>query len=265
MHPSALIVLLALGLQTPAPPAATPPATRESPAGGAATGILFKSITVDDETYTYCVYVPFEYTSERAWPTILFLCGSGDAGNDGLRTIDSGIGRILRRDRKRIPAIVVFPQCRQNQTWVGAAQTLAVRCLEENSREYHVDHDRVYLTGLSLGGQGAWLLAARYPRHFAAVVPICGFIDGLNQPADADRLKQVATNLKDVPIWAFHGAADRNVPVGRTREVIAALKAAGNTTTRYTEYPDLTHNCWDRAYGEAELWKWLLAQKRRSE
>lgn len=237
------------------------PATTQPAAASSATGILFKSLDLDGERFVYSVYVPLEYDPDKEWPVILFLCGSGDTGDDGLRPLDSGIGRVLRRDRRMIPAIVVFPQCRPNSLWTGKMARMALRCLEQTSREYNLDHERVYLTGLSLGGAGAWSIGTDYAQHFAAIVPICGFLDNISGPAEPRVLERTTAALRDVPIWTFHGGADRNVPVQRTREIVAALRQAGNRV-QYTEYPEVGHTCWDKAYDDRELWRWLFAQRR---
>ena len=225
----------------------------------AATGFLYKTLTIDKETYAYSVYVPPDYTPEKAWPVILFLHGSGERGDDGLLQTEVGLGRAIRRNYRTIPAIVVMPQCRPQTAWVGPMAQMALRCLEATSREYRCDPDRLYLTGLSLGGNGAWLLAAQYPDSFAAVVPICGFAELRESTGLVEKL---APRLKNMPIWCFHGDADGNVPVEKSREMVAAIRKVGGTI-EYTEYAGGTHNVWDRTYGDYKLWKWLFAQKRR--
>jgi len=225
-----------------------------------ATGFLHKTLTIEQEAYAYCVYVPPEYTAEKPWPVILFLHGSGERGRDGFAQTEIGIARLIRRRHDLVPAIVVMPQCRPKTGWVGQMAKMALRCVEATSREYRCDSDRVYLTGLSMGGNGAWLLAAQFPQSFAAVVPICGFAELRESTGLAEKL---APRLTDLPIWCFHGDADTNVPVGKSRELVAAIRSAGGTI-KYTEYKGGTHNVWDRAYGSKALWKWLFAQKRPS-
>lgn len=238
--------------------------TQSAPASGSdeptktATGFLYKTLTFEHETYAYGVYIPPDYTPDRPWPVILFLHGSGERGDDGLLQTDVGIGRAIRHNHRAIPAIVVMPQCRDKHDWVGPMSQLALRCIEQTSREYYLDPDRLYLTGLSLGGQGAWNLAARLPDRFAAVVPVCGFAE-LGPPTGlATRL---AEHLTKVPIWCFHGDEDKAVPVEKGREMVEAVREAGGNI-QYTEVKGGTHNVWDRAYGDRELWRWLFAQKR---
>ncbi len=229
----------------------TPPADSGA-APVADTGFLYKTVTSDEREYAYCVYVPPEYDPVRPWPTILFLHGSGERGSDGFLHTDVGIARTLRRNRKMIPAIVVMPQCVRGGTWTQPAMaTMALRCLEDVSRHYHVDHDRLYLTGLSLGGGGVWYLAARVPTAWAAIVPVCAI------PGDA----AAAGRIAPIPCWAFHGEKDDRVPVGATRTMIDALKSAGGKP-RYTEYPGGNHFIWNRVYDDRQLWRWLFEQRR---
>jgi predicted peptidase len=128
---------------------------------------------------------------------------------------------------------------------------LALETLAGLKKEFSVDENRLYLTGLSMGGYGTWDLIARHPKMFAAAVPVCGGADEATAPV-----------IKDIPIWCFHGGADPVVPTDRSRNMIKALQAAGGEP-KYTEYPGVGHNSWDKAYSEPELPKWLFSQKRQ--
>lgn len=256
---SGFALMVAFALSQAGPPAAS------QPGATTATGFLDKTLALDGETYAYCVYVPPDYTPERAWPVILFLHGSGERGKDGFLQTDVGIARAIRRHREWFPAIVVMPQCRPNRTWFGPEgpgpmAMMALKCVEAASREYHLDRDRMYLTGLSLGGQGTWMIAAAFPGQFAAIVPICGFLE-LGPTATPGLTEKVAAQLVNENIWCFHGDADQAVPVAASRALIAAIRAAGGNP-RYTEYPGVGHNAWDAAYDTADLWRWLHAQRR---
>lgn len=247
------LFLLAQAAQPASRPAATDPTAR---------GFLYKTLDFEGATYPYCVFVPPGYTPDKPWPAILFLCGSGETGNDGFKQTDVGLGKLLRNNHARVPAIVVFPQCPARTRWIGRNALMALRCLEEVSREYNLDTDRLYLTGLSLGGQGSWYIGQHFGQNFAAIVPICGFLDNIDRETSAEGLAALAASpLKDVPIWCTHGAVDRNVPPERTREIVAALRAAG-ANVHYVEYPDLAHNCWDKTYEDPALWRWLFSQRR---
>jgi len=231
---------------------------QSQPATPAATGFLYKSLALDNETYAYCVFVPPDYTPERAWPVILFLHGSGERGSDGLLQTDVGLGHALRKNWRQAPAVVIMPQCRAGQTWVGPMAHMALRCVEETSHEYHLDPQRLYLTGMSLGGQGAWYIAASLPGRFAAVLVICGFAELGQSTGEAAKL---APRLTAVPIWAFHGEQDTNVSVEKSREMVEAIRKVGGKV-EFTTYKDGTHFIWDRVYTNRETWRWLFEQKR---
>lgn len=225
----------------------------------AAFGFLFKTVEIEGQHVAYSLYVPPEYTHERAWPVILFLHGGGERGADGLLPSEVGIGTAIRRHREWFPAIVVIPQCAANDVWWSEAMmSRALRCVEGVSREYHLDAERLYLTGLSMGGAGTWHLGARATQYFAALVPICGFIE-LGPSSGLE--PRVAQQLRGVPIWVFHGALDDRVPATKSREMVAALRAVGGNV-QYTEYPEGGHNVWDQAYADPALWRWLFAQRK---
>ena len=235
------------------------------------TGFLDRTVAVGGQSYRYQVYVPADYPAKAAWPVILFLRGSGERGADGLMQTTVGLGPAIRRAAKRFPAIVVFPQMPADSQWVGTPAEVALAALNRTLDEFHADRDRVYLTGLSMGGHGAWYLAYRHPELFAAVAPICGWILDNPEfkgsvpvvPADSgDPMQALARRLAHTPIWIFHGEMDNTVPVAGSREPAAALKAA-NPDVRYTEFLGLDHNSWDATYGSDEFVRWLFAQRRR--
>jgi predicted peptidase len=129
----------------------------------------------------------------------------------------------------------------------------------------------VYLTGLSLGGNGTWNLAYRYPERWAAIAPICAFITPFRQlrgsrsivAADAgDAFAAIAQRLKSMPTWIFHGEIDPVVSVDESRKAVDAFRAAGATAMKYTEFPGATHNVWDMAYASPQFRDWLFAQRR---
>ncbi len=149
-------------------------------------------------------------------------------------------------------------------------ETQAFAALDRSMKEFDGDSERIYLTGISMGGYGTWDLAAKYPHRFAAYVPICGGIYGppnfkqievsLAKDAQvADPYAETARRVGNTPVWIFHGDADDSVPVDESRKMYAALQAAG-AKTKYSEYPGVGHNSWDKAYAEPELVPWLLNQ-----
>lgn len=237
------------------------------------TGFLDRTVTVAGRTYPYQVYVPREYAAagERRFPVILFLHGAGERGADGLAQTEVGLGPALRRRPSRYPAIVVFPQAPQDSAWTGRAAEAAMAALDRTEAEFRTDPERVYLTGISMGGHGTWYLAYRHPERFAAIAPVCGFVRRMfggrevtAVPAsDGEPFEALARRLASVPTWIFHGEADPVVPVEESRRAAAALEAAGGNV-RYSELPGVGHNAWDPAYASPGFTDWLFAQRRAS-
>jgi predicted peptidase len=244
-----------------------------------ATGFLDRVVTVSSETYRYQVYVPENYTADRLWPIVLFLHGSGERGSDGLLQTDSALASAIRKKRSRFPAIVVFPQARLEQRWNDAMQAHAVAALDAATVEFHGDRDRTYLTGLSMGGRGAWALAYKYPRRFAALAIIASAIttttpDWTTTEKEVvvreneflrreDPYSALASKISGVPTWLFHGSADLVNPVTESRRMAQALQKL-KADVKYTEYEDVPHNSWDKAYAEPGLMPWLLDQRRQT-
>jgi predicted peptidase len=217
----------------------------------------------------YSVYVPRNYTPQSKWPAILFLHGSGESGSDGVKQTAVGLPQAVRLFPERFPALVIMPQSVLERPWVDPVwQGHALAALDATLKEFHVDEDRVYLTGLSKGGAGAWYLAMRAKQRFAALVPVCGRIQaGKSSTApwtgiETVDFEQAATKLgAKLPIWVHHGSADPTVDVEQSRQMVAALKKVGNPV-QYSEYENVGHNSWDRAYQNPEFAQWLFAQRR---
>lgn len=235
------------------------------------TGFLDRTVTVAGQRYRYQVYIPADYPTTASLPVILFLHGAGERGTDGLLQTTVGLGPAIRREPKRFPAIVVFPQAPPDSQWVGAPAEMALAALAQTMGEFHVNPERVYLTGLSMGGHGTWYLAYRHPELFAAIAPICGWVPDFPDfrgsvpvvPADSGAaIPALARRLAKTPIWISHGEMDTVVPVSASREPAAALQAV-SADARYTEYPGLDHNSWDATYASDEFTRWLFAQRRR--
>lgn len=206
---------------------------------------------------SYLLYLPKQYDagsagpaqsgSQQRWPLMLFLHGRGES--DGPLSVVKKWGPPYFIDHGvDYKYIVVSPQCPPApKSWPQPGeQVLLVALLDHLTNAFHVDTDRIYLTGLSMGGFGSWRLAADHPELFAAVVPICG---GGN-PGDAEK-------LKNLPIWVWHGAADPVVPVQRSIEMVQAIKSAGSTTIRLTTLEGIGHASWQAAYASPDLYSWL--------
>jgi pimeloyl-ACP methyl ester carboxylesterase len=202
--------------------------------------------------YRYLVHVPEEKQGASAgkFPLILFLHGSGERGDDLSVVAVHGPPKILKAEPDwefKDQFIVVSPQCQNGERW----NPLQLRdLLDEVMAKYPVDPDHVYVTGLSMGGFGSWELAEWFPERFAAAVPICGAGD----PFDAQR-------IVDIPTWVFHGGRDGSVPIEDAYEMVQRLRDL-HGRVRFTVYPEYGHNSWEPAYDDADVYAWMLAQKR---
>jgi len=233
------------------------------------TGFINKTLDEGKLMKRYVVYVPYEYNPQTGMPMIVFLHGAGERGQNGLLQTEVGLGTSIRRHPERWKAIVVFPQCPAGRFYNDIESDIDL-CIEKTLKEYKIDKKRVYLTGLSMGGFGTWIYGAKRADLFSALVPICGggelgFIkQRLGRPEIPDEtpqeVEQRVQRLKDMPIWAFHGADDDVVPVDCSRNFVQKIKSAGGTKIQYTEYPGVKHNSWVKAYDEIELPKWLFLQ-----
>jgi predicted peptidase len=209
-------------------------------------GFLDKTIEYNGATVKYVVFVPKGYTAEKPHPTILFLHGSGEQGEDGKKQATQGLGNAIKLAEDKWNYIVIFPQKPPGRGGFGEHEKLILDVVEKTKKEYKVDEKRLYITGLSMGGYGTWMLTCKYPTMFAAAAPICG---GGN-PAEAAK-------IKDLPIWNFHGDKDTAVPIKKSQDMIDAVKAAGGSP-KFTIYEGVGHNSWDKAYREEKLYEWFL-------
>jgi len=237
------------------------------------TGFLNRTLLIEGSEYRYQVYVPREFNRSTRWPIILVLHGGGEYGADGLLQTTGGLARAIHQHADRFPAIVVFPQAHADKTpgWQKQGGQAALTAVDNAIAEFNGDPARVYLTGFSAGGNGSWYLASHYPDRFAALVPVCGFVtefrgttSGVLYPpviSASDPYTAVAKAVSTLPIWIFHGDADKTVFVDQSRHMAAALKALG-ANVQYTEFPGVGHNAWDPAYERADLFEWMLKQKR---
>ena len=239
------------------------------------TGFLNRAVAIEGAEYRYQVYVPREYRSSQAWPVILALHGGGERGTDGLLQTDVGLGRAIRRHADRFPALVVFPQRPPGDVagWQDGAR-YALAALDKTLSEFNADRSRIYLTGLSMGGNGSWYLAYHHGDRFAAAVIICGWVSArrstavpsvaypaIAPSAEPSTFDTVAKRVAKLPIWIFHGDADATVPVAESRGMAAALRSL-EADVQYTELPGVGHNSWDAAYDRADVIEWLLKQRR---
>lgn len=217
--------------------------------------------------------LPYQWTRTGATNTpalVLFLHGAGERGNDNLLQARHGVPSLVKWLKKENQdCVVIAPQC-PSESWWGhsdgdfrnpeiltmkpnpsAPMKMVFELVDQLVKEQKVDKNRIYITGLSMGGYGTFDALARRPDFFAAAVPICGGGD-----------IKTAEKFKHVPLWIFHGAADNVVPARMSQAMVKALKTAGGKP-KYTEYPGVKHNSWSQSYRNPKVWAWLFAQKKQ--
>ena len=201
-------------------------------------------------TSQYWLALPAGYAQQpkKKWPLLLFLHGAGERGDNLAAVKVHGPLKLVDQGRK-FPFIVVAPQCPANDWW--RPDGLAA-LLDEIERRYRVDQQRVYVTGLSMGGFGTWSLALEFPDRFAAIAPICG-----------GGHWWVAPRIKHLPVWVFHGKKDSVVEYARSVEMVTALKKCGGNV-KFTTYPKADHDSWTVTYKNPELYRWLLRHKQKA-
>jgi predicted peptidase len=208
----------------------------------------FEKTITKEVAAKYLVVKPKDYDGREEYPLLIFLHGRGAQG-DQLDLVKRH-GPFKKIAELGLPLLIVAPQSPQDEWWdIDMLEAL----VEEVIDDLDVDEDRVYLTGLSMGGSATWQLAARRPEWFAAIGPI----SGRSVPSKAPR-------LRNMPVWAFHGARDRIVPVRETTDMVDALHKVGSNP-RLTIYPEARHNAWTQTYDNPELYEWLLSHRRGSD
>ena len=196
--------------------------------------------------YEYLLSLPAEYDKQEKWPLVLFLHGSGECGSNLEKVKLHGPPKYA--DKKPYPFILVSPQSPDDFWHIPSLNALLDEVIATNK----VDPDRVYVTGLSLGGGATWHLVAAYPERFAAAAPVCGW-----KP-----VVTTAPKIKNIAFWIFHGDKDKAVPLAHSQRMVDALKPL-NAEVKFTVYPGVGHDCWNQAYEEPELWTWLLSHTRK--
>ncbi len=205
-------------------------------------GVLAKKATVH-----YLLSLPEGYDKQDKSPLMIFLHGMGERGTDLNRVKAHGPPKIVSKSNTT-PFIIVSPQCPRTEFW--KVEKLS-KLLDHILATTKADPQRVYLTGLSMGGFGTWAWAASEPQRFAAAIPICG---GGNP--------KIAAKLVELPIWVFHGGKDRVVALSKSKAMVDAIKKAKGTKVELTVYPNAGHNSWTKTYNDPEIYKWFLSHKR---
>lgn len=231
---------------------------------------LKKEFIYKGDTLRYRVLFPEHYDKNKSYPLVLFLHGSGEKGNDNVKQLAHGASLFTDSlNRQNYPAIVLFPQCPENQGWVTIKELtdakfdildakepakpldLAKRLLDLYQKTEAIDSHRIYIFGISLGGMGTFDMICRYPNVFAAAIPICGAVN-------VNRLKKV----RKMPIRIYNGDSDNSVSPEYSRNAFIELKADGSQVVEHIEYPGVGHDSWTPAFAEPDFLKWMFSQKK---
>lgn len=221
----------------------------------------------------YRILYPENYDASKKYPLVLFLHGSGERGNDNEAQLTHGAKMFLKPENRRdFPAIILFPQCPADSSWntgksdrtkmpierdfdysrkISQPLNMAIELVKSYIRTESVDHNQVYIVGLSMGGMGTFEAVARYPELFAAAAPICGGGD----------IRAFSANGRKTPMRIFHGSDDSVVNFRYSWDMYDSLKGMG-WPVEYVEYPRVDHNSWDYAFAEKDFLGWLFSKKK---
>jgi predicted peptidase len=205
----------------------------------------------------YLIYTPPGYSakSDKRWPLMLFLHGAGERGKDVQRVAIHGPMSEVKKGTN-FPFIIIAPQCPANELWENES---LLQLLNHTEKHHAVDTNRIYLTGLSMGGFGTWKLGLSHPNKFAAIAPICGGASMIDVILGTwDKKKE----LEKLPIWAFHGAKDDVVPLIESERIVNTLKQGGLKNIKLTVYPEAKHDSWSETYADPKFYEWLMKQSR---
>ena len=217
----------------------------------------------------YLLQAPDGKAPSGGWPLLLFLHGYGECGEDLEKVKKHGPPKLVASFDSLARCVIVSPQCPRNSWWrVDALKALVEEVIDGRG---DIDHRRLYVTGLSMGGYGIWSFISHHPGYFAAAVPICGGGDPFRLPANRPPVKSGIKNEFDrdglararkLPVWTFHGTEDRSVPIKETEMLVGILKQAGSSDVRFTAYEGAGHvQAWEKAYEDPQVWKWLFAKR----
>jgi predicted peptidase len=216
------------------------------------------------EKLPYRLLYPASYNAHKKYPLVLFLHGAGSQGDDNESHLNEVPQMLLdASSQSKYSCFVLAPQCPKEDAWVwfpkyplctsanepSRASRLTFEIMDSLVHTLSIDPQRIYVTGLSLGGEGTFDMITRRPHFFAAAVPVCGI-------ADTGKVDL----MKSTPIWIFHGDSDDINPVDYSRNMVKALRQHGAIPI-YTEYVGVKHDAWTRAYQEPKLLDWIFVQR----
>jgi predicted peptidase len=230
----------------------------------------YETHIVGADTLKYRMLLPHNFSEDKEYPIVLFLHGAGERGNDNEKQLVHGSSLFLsQRARDSFPAIIIVPQCPENDYWSKLeadrttrpitfkykydeaptkAMNLTMDLMDKTVSKPYAKTDQVYVMGLSMGGMGTFEIIHRKPELFAAAIPICGGGDP----------KSVSNYAKTIPLWVFHGAKDNVVDPNLSINMVSAILNNGGFP-KFTLYDFANHNSWDSAFAESELLSWLFS------
>jgi len=231
--------------------------------------IAYNYTDKDGITMPYRLFLPPGYDTKKKYPLLLSFHGAGSRGNDNTKQLRPWLaGWMDEQVQAQHPCIILMPQCPSKQQWVNVPwkegsyelkktpiskpMKIAKEIFDKVIKENAVDKNRIYVMGCSMGGYGTWNFIMRYPELIAAAVPICGASD-----------PSMAKEIKNLPIWAFHGDKDTTVPLSGSTDMIEALTCVKDNKTRLTIYKNVGHNSYEMAWKESELVDWVFNQKKQ--
>ena len=196
----------------------------------------------------YVIRYPQGFSESEKYPVLLFLHGAGSRG-DNLDNVIANPFFTLTDQHEQFPFVCVAPLCSKN-TWFDLWEHLEKLVVEVSNLPF-ADKSRIYFMGASMGGYGTWQLAMSMPEYFAAIVPICG-----------GGMYWNIGRIKDVPVWAFHGAKDTTVLVEESVKMVNALNDNGGNA-KLTIYPENGHDAWSDTYSNPDVFAWLLQHTKK--
>ena len=215
----------------------------------------FYQRTIVDENglpHSYVVYVPHGYLPNAKCPVLMFLNGAGENGDDGLFQLSNNFGVAIHENRKSFPFLTIAPQCRKTGNWNSRKPRyeMGIQILDQVIHEFRADEDRIFLTGVSSGGDGVWNIATAFPERFAAIVPLCSASGNAHSIATAR-----------LPIWSLYNDGDEPTLMNASRQLRQRLIEQGSSPL-VTNYDASGHDCWNRGYRTTAVYEWLLKQSR---
>lgn len=223
---------------------------------------------VSGQKLKYLLSVPEGQPDKNGWPLLLFLHGAGERGSDLEKVKVHGPPKLINKFPQLKNAIVISPQCPSGSWWIPSTLMALVKEVVK-SHNNKIDKNRMYITGLSMGGYGTWNLISKNPNYFAAAAPICGggsvrSLRNVLSINDSETFKlEDLKRAKELPIWVFHGSNDTVVPQSKSEVLVEALKEAGNKLLKFTSYKGVGHDSWTKTYNNPDFYKWLFSHRRK--